>query len=241
MLGLIACCPRGAELLETCHWVAAHTPIGVPTGYCLPEDIDSFLEVSYTPSSSETYLIVPQLPPWSTHRLSNPPQFDLTLPTSHIERDIIAAIANLSNNLLTHAASKSLARIKQRHPETFKESSVAFRAIHLLKTCHYRSTVRTYILELFDISFTAKSVKDILSAETTIREKKRNASVSQASEPNGHVDHKALNRQTMTAMFKLDLDTDSESSESEDDEAIVAPKETLEPITVMRGFAPTVI
>jgi large subunit ribosomal protein L17e len=44
-LGLIACCQRGAELLETCHWVAAYTPIGVPTGYCLPEVVDSFLEV----------------------------------------------------------------------------------------------------------------------------------------------------------------------------------------------------
>jgi hypothetical protein len=182
--------------------------------------------------------------------VSNPPQHDLALSTSHIDRDIIAAVANLSNNLLTHAASKSLARIKQRHPEAFKDRSIMFRAIHLLKTCHYRSTVRTYILELFEIPFTARSVKEILAAGEAVREKKRNASVSQASEASGQrssaaneqASARALNRQTMTAMFKLDLDTDSDSSsESEDDEREIAPKETLEPVLVMRGFAPTIL
>ena len=173
--------------------------------------------------------------------MSNPPQFDLAVPVSHIDRDIIAAIANLSNNLLTHSASKSLARIKQRHPEAFKDTSVAFRAIHLLKTCHYRSTVRTYILDLFEIPFTSANVKAILDSGEAVREKKRQASASQASVVNGQSEQRALNRQTMPAMFKLDLDTDSESSESDDEEREIAPKETLEPITVMRGFRASLV
>lgn len=163
------------------------------------------------------------------------------MPTSHNERDVIAAIANLSNNLLTHTASKSLARIKQRHPDTFKDYTVAYRAIHLLQTCHYRSTVRTYILELFEIPFTRTSVKALLQAGDALRDKKRTASASQASATDDMPDQRVVNRQTMTAMFKLDLDTDSESSESEDEDREVAPKETLEPLTVLRGFAPALL
>ena len=46
VLGLVSSTVRGAELLEACGWTAGYTPIGLPTGYCLPEVVDSFVEVS---------------------------------------------------------------------------------------------------------------------------------------------------------------------------------------------------
>ena len=164
-----------------------------------------------------------QLPPWVSHRLSSPPQFELGTPTSHIERDIILALANLSNNLLLNAASKSLARIKQRHADIFRSPGLFFRAVHLLKSCHYRSTVRSYILELFDMPLTHTMALEVKQAGEAIRASKRVPDEAAQS-----------NRQTI---FKLDMDTDSDSSSEEDDEdEIVAPKEMLEPLLVARGF-----
>jgi rapamycin-insensitive companion of mTOR len=109
------------------------------------------------------------LQPWKPRRLSQLPFEELAQPVPHLEKEVITAIANLSNNLLTHTASKTLARVKQRHPTLFKSPTLFYRAIHLLCTCRYRSTVRTYVLDQFDIPLDQKSVHAILQAQLQIK------------------------------------------------------------------------
>lgn len=46
VLGLIASSIEGAVLLESCDWNVAYTPVGTPTGYCLPSDLDHLVHVS---------------------------------------------------------------------------------------------------------------------------------------------------------------------------------------------------
>ena len=46
MLGLISSTPEGAEVLDDYHWEATLSPLGLPIGICIPEDIDKFISVS---------------------------------------------------------------------------------------------------------------------------------------------------------------------------------------------------
>lgn len=140
-------------MLEANGWAVAYTPLGLPAGYCLPSDVDAFTHI----------------PPWSAQRLSNPPLHNLAVPSSHVEREVVDAIANLSNNLLAHTASRTLAKIKQKYPEVFKSIPVYYRVLHLLRTCHYRATVRSYIIELFEIPLDSESVKGLLEAGEKLR------------------------------------------------------------------------
>lgn len=167
-----------------------------------------------------------QLPPWTSHRLSSPPQADLGLPSSHTEREIITAIANLSNNLLTGAASKTLAKIKHKHPELFRSVPLYARALHLLNTCHYRSTVRTYIIELFHVPLTTQTVQELKAAADRARSQVRRT-VSQAAD----------DRKSVVQAYKLnvDSDTDDDDGTSSEEDGVVT-KEVFEPVMVVRGF-----
>lgn len=165
----------------------------------------------------------------------------------HVDKEIITAIANLSNNLLTHTASKTLARIKQKHPAVFKSKGLYYRALHLLNTCRYRSTVRSYILEQFDIPLDIKAVDAILEAGQQIKRLPMSVAIDTmhavpAAGANGEANHDEavdvrVSRRltTIDPMYRLDLDSDSDSTDSEDDEA-AASKEVFEPLVVVRGF-----
>lgn len=46
VLGLISSTYQGAEILDDYHWEATTTPLAIPTGLCIPTDIDKFISVS---------------------------------------------------------------------------------------------------------------------------------------------------------------------------------------------------
>lgn len=46
VLGLISSTEQGSEILEEYGWIATRTPMGFPTGVCLPVDIAKFVAVS---------------------------------------------------------------------------------------------------------------------------------------------------------------------------------------------------
>lgn len=181
-------------------------------------------------------------------RLSQLPFEELPPPVPHVDKEIITAIANLSNNLLTHTASKTLARIKQKHPAVFKSRGLYYRALHLLNTCRYRSTVRSYILEQFNVPLDMTSVHAILEAGQQIKRLPRpvvqeapppvdSADVGKLEDNASPADVRVSRRlTTIDPMYRLDLDSDSDSTESEDDDEATAPKEVMEPMLVVRGF-----
>lgn len=183
--------------------------------------------------------------------MSQLPFDELAPPVPHVDKEIITAIANLSNNLLTHTASKTLARIKQKYPAAFKSKGLYYRTLHLLNTCRYRSTVRSYILEQFDIPLDAPSVHAINEAGRQIRkmqiprkavtpESNSNVALAGDSKSDAAANPRASRRlTTVEPMYRMDLDSDSESSSSSEDDEASAPKEVLEPVVVIRGFLDT--
>lgn len=46
VLGLISSTLQGAELLDDYRWEATLTPLGMPTGLCIPIDFERFVYVS---------------------------------------------------------------------------------------------------------------------------------------------------------------------------------------------------
>lgn len=93
ILGLISSTSQGAEILDDYHWESTLTPLGFPTGICIPADIDKFLSIPHwTPV--EPVSVQPRVLP----------------PTVEHEIEIMTAIQNLSNTVIANAASRSLTR-----------------------------------------------------------------------------------------------------------------------------------
>lgn len=44
-LGLASSTPQGAEILDDYGWESTLSPVGLPTGLCIPADIDKFVMV----------------------------------------------------------------------------------------------------------------------------------------------------------------------------------------------------
>lgn len=146
----------------------------------------------------------------------------------------MTALESMSNNLLTHQSSKTLARLKQKNPNIFGSKPLFYRAIQLLTTSHFRASVRSYILELFDVPLTVKTAEEVLAAGEATRRTKTDASTPQPS-----------HRKTLSVnpMLRLDSESDSEEFSDEmnrgataDGAAAKLSKEVLEPKRVIRGF-----
>lgn len=137
VLGLISSTPQGAEILSDYGWEATLSPLGFPTGLCVPIELEKFLLI----------------PPWD----STPPHGDgdrrLIPPESQAEIEVTTAISNLSNTVIAATASRSLAKLKSR-PEyqgVFSSVPMFYRALHMISTSRYRLPVRRYVFDLFDI------------------------------------------------------------------------------------------
>ncbi|KAJ6585048.1 Rapamycin-insensitive companion of mTOR, N-term-domain-containing protein [Mycena capillaripes] len=153
VLGLISSTSQGAEILDDYRWEATLSPLGLPTGLCIPVDLDMFISI----------------PPW-TQQLSDKTESRLIPPTSQTELDVITAIHNLANTVIANAASRSLARMKSR-PEfksIFSSPAMFFRALHTVSTQRYRLPVRRYILDLFTIELDADVVAALVEASKSL-------------------------------------------------------------------------
>ena len=216
-LGLIASTVEGAELLEAAGWITTASPVGTPLGFCLPDNLSGFLSIT----------------PWEVRRVSKPPQLELAPPILQSERDALVALNNLSNNLLNKQTSKSIARLKQHHPEVFRSPSMFYRAFHLLRNCHFRAGVRTYILELFSVPLDIALVQRLEDIGRTLK----------TTVPQHTAELQITQRQSMALnpMLRLDSDSESDESDSSHEEQVLGDKEklpieVLEPMIVMRGF-----
>ncbi|KAF7365155.1 hypothetical protein MVEN_00387000 [Mycena venus] len=154
VLGLISSTSQGAEILDDYRWEATLSPLGLPTGLCIPVDLDLFISI----------------PPW-TQQCADKTESRLIPPTSQTELDVITAIHNLANTVIANAASRSLARMKSR-PEfkaIFASPAMFFRALHTVSTQRYRLPVRRYIMDLFTIELDAEVVAALSEAAKTMK------------------------------------------------------------------------
>jgi len=153
VLGLISSTPQGAEILSDYQWEATLSPLGLPTGLCIPMNIEKFVS----------------LPRWNPAPVRE--QARLVPPTAQPELEVITAIQNLANTVIANAASRSLARMKSRpeYRSAFSSPSVFYRALHIISTQRYRLPVRRYILDLFDIELGAEVAEALSDCATSLQ------------------------------------------------------------------------
>ncbi|TFK61396.1 hypothetical protein BDN72DRAFT_805030 [Pluteus cervinus] len=154
VLGLISTTTQGAEILDDYNWEATLTPLGLPTGLCVPVEIEKFVTI----------------PPWTQHVLDKSGN-RLLAPTSEFEVEVITAIQNLANTVIANAASRSLTRMKSR-PEyrpIFTSPTMFFRALHIISTQRYRLPVRRYILDLFNLELNQNTVAGLKEAAKNLK------------------------------------------------------------------------
>ncbi|EIN12989.1 hypothetical protein PUNSTDRAFT_97994 [Punctularia strigosozonata HHB-11173 SS5] len=153
VLGLISSTPLGAEILTDYQWEATLSPLGIPTGICVPMDVRKFASI----------------PPWAPAEV--PKETRLAPPATEAEQEVIAAIHNLANAVVANAASRTLAKMKARpeHRHIFSSPTMIYRAFHILSTQHYRLPVRRYIMDLFEFKLDADMVKSLQEAAESVR------------------------------------------------------------------------
>ncbi|ORX62115.1 hypothetical protein DM01DRAFT_1298682 [Hesseltinella vesiculosa] len=138
VLGLIGKTHQGIELLGELGWEGVVDSDGLPEGLCVPlsfHDILSIGKWEYTPT------------------LSDPPKLPKSITEDTISTDILRNIGDMSNHILANEASKNLAKLRQLHVDHFKSVPLFYSVCQLLGSYHFRSSVRKYILEAFDIRF----------------------------------------------------------------------------------------
>ncbi|KAJ7044185.1 Rapamycin-insensitive companion of mTOR, N-term-domain-containing protein [Mycena alexandri] len=216
VLGLISSTSQGAEILDDYRWEATLSPLGLPTGLCIPVDLDMFISI----------------PPW-TQQSADKSESRLIPPTSQTELDVITAIHNLANTVIANAASRSLARMKAR-PEfksIFASPVMFFRALHTVSTQRYRLPVRRYIVDLFTIELDAEVVAAITDAARTLK-------ASPSFKPS-----KETNRVSMFGPLgrpRRSSESDDEGEIDVDDEPQKPPVGVEQPVLSLRPVTRTV-
>ncbi|CAO3594443.1 unnamed protein product [Absidia cylindrospora] len=158
VLGLIAKTQQGVEILGEHGWECVVGPNDNPEGLCVPLNLQGFLTIrnwNYTPT------------------LSDPPQLPDSIIDDTICSDILRNIGDMSNHILANEASKNLAKLRQRHNDYFKDVRLYYSVCQLLGSYHFRSPVRKYILEAFDMQFTTELLDELDTLATNMDEQKR--------------------------------------------------------------------
>ncbi|KAI8394190.1 Rapamycin-insensitive companion of mTOR, N-term-domain-containing protein [Radiomyces spectabilis] len=143
VLGLIAKTHQGIELLGEFGWESMIAPNGEAEGLCVPLNLRDFLSIrnwKYTPA------------------LSDPPQLPATAKSNAIAVEILKNTGDMSNHILANEASKNLARLRQRYPDHFKRVDLYYSVCQLLGSYHFRSPVRKYVLDIFEMRFTPEQL-----------------------------------------------------------------------------------
>lgn len=213
VLGLISATAQGAEILSDYGWEATLSPLGFPTGLCVPLDLDKFLSV----------------PPWDSTPPSGDSDSRLVPPETQAEIEVTTAISNLSNTVIANTASRSLAKLKSRpeYQKVFSSVPVFYRALHTISTSRYRLPVRRYVFDLFDIDLDEDVLRQLgESAKTLVCP----ASNSAPSQPNGRV---------VSVLFAAPRAHGSESDEEDEPSPVPQhgpPVISLRPKSTIVGF-----
>ncbi|CAG8628166.1 8090_t:CDS:10, partial [Acaulospora morrowiae] len=219
VLGLIAKTASGVKILEDLKWECVYDPYTeIGTGLCCPMNSDAFL--SFPKWTYKGFEYTPDLPVKSI------------VPSSQAERDLLKAMANLTNRILSSAGSKSLSKIKSQYPEIFSQIGSYYKVVQMLSSYHYRLPTRRFASDLFDVDFTADAfdqLDKLVDAQT------------RAVEANGTSDDTAdeeednqIHQQKMENFARVHRGSDGVvaiiSEDRADSTTEIVPKQDLQPL-----------
>ncbi|CAI2163170.1 13482_t:CDS:10 [Funneliformis geosporum] len=206
VLGLIAKTASGVEILEELNWECVYdTFTGIGTGLCIPTNSEAFL--SFPRWTYDGFESSPDIPSKSI------------VPDTQVEKDLLKAMANLTNKILSSAGS---------------------RIIQMLSTYHYRLPTRRLISELFDVNFTLETFEDLDRLLGTQQNEVNGIMNGRLTGDDDNVED-SQHQQKMEKFKRTHRGSDvviavmSEDRNDTNTEEIV-PKQALSPVMVIRGF-----
>ncbi|KAI9064633.1 hypothetical protein FKP32DRAFT_1648919 [Trametes sanguinea] len=225
VLGLISSTPQGAEILDDYHWEATLSPLGLPTGLCVPVDVDKFVSI----------------PRWDCVASEAVDDSRLAPPETDEEMEVMTAIYNLANTVIANAASRSLTKMKSKpeYRHIFSSPSMFYRALHTISSQKYRLPVRRYILDLFNIELDASTVQQLSECAISLRIPLTAQEPAEPSEPSP-VEEKPAPFRPRPVRHHVD-ESDEEESDVEEKEPAAkkprAPVMSLRPKSRIIGFS----
>ncbi|KAI0643109.1 Rapamycin-insensitive companion of mTOR, N-term-domain-containing protein [Trametes meyenii] len=155
VLGLISSTPQGSEILDDYHWEATLSPLGLPTGLCVPVDVDKFVSI----------------PHWDCVASESADDSRISPPESDEELEVMTTIYNLANTVIANAASRSLTKMKSKpeYRHIFSSPTMFYRALHTISSQKYRLPVRRYIFDLFNIDLDVDVIRQLSECAISLR------------------------------------------------------------------------
>ena len=242
-------------MLEELGWESVVKPLNGPTGLCIPMDLNDLVYVCDGHRQTKRSLLTANLhnlqtPLWPPPELPLPESLQLGTPTSHVDRDALLCLANLSNHILATKASKQLAKLKSRHRSHFSSPSLYYRALDMLSSHHYRQPVRKYIVELFDLDLSLENSRRINQAGAELRSRKLEQDLNGPSTPsqpqaNGMIGLKTPKWAASGVSGMMnggvggiegEITEDDDQSSVDEGEMTKIPLKVLTPLLTVRGF-----
>lgn len=139
MLGLISGTIEGVRILDELGWDSVMTTMETPTGLCVPRDPSRFLSL-------------PPIPPTPAPEPSSRNPTDILIPfppLDAIDSRILETITNMISVVHAKEATRTLLKLKQRHPTRFKRKFVWLGMLCCLERWNYPLAVRRFLFEFF--------------------------------------------------------------------------------------------
>ncbi|CAG8695750.1 10627_t:CDS:2, partial [Racocetra persica] len=207
---------------------------GAGTGFCCPMNSKAFLS----------------FPQWTYKGFETAPDIHAKpiIPSTQAERDLLKAMTNLTNRILSSTGSRSLLKIRSQHPEIFNQLSTYHKVIQMLSSYHYRLPTRRIISELFDVNFT-KETFDQLDKLMAVRngcDGVNGISDDTLAEDGGGTDDAdaQLHKQRVENFTRVHRGSDGVIAVMSDDQMDGSaeepvPKQDLLPVKIVKGFNTT--
>jgi rapamycin-insensitive companion of mTOR len=139
VLGLISGTIEGIRILKDLGWDSVTTTMGNPTGLCVPRDPSKFLSLPPIPNTP--------IPEPSSR---NPTDTVIQIPQlDDIDTQIIETITNMISVVHAKEATRTLLKLKQRHPAHFKRKYVWLSMLICLERWNYPLAVRRFLFDFF--------------------------------------------------------------------------------------------
>lgn len=139
VLGLISGTMEGVRILDELGWDSVMTTMGTPTGLCVPRDPSKFLSL-------------PPIPPTPAPEPTSRNPTDIVIPfppLDALDSQILETITNMISVVHAKEATRTLVKLKQRHPTRFKRKFVWLGMLRCLERWNYPLAVRRFLFEFF--------------------------------------------------------------------------------------------
>ena len=139
VLGLISGTIEGVRILQELGWDSVTTTMGNPTGLCVPLNPSKFLSLPPIPHSAT---------PDPSSR--NPTDTVIPIPQlDDIDTQIVETITNMISVVHAKEATRTLQKLRQRHPSHFKRKFVWLSMLLCLERWNYPLAVRRFLFDFF--------------------------------------------------------------------------------------------